>query len=65
MATQIYYHRGTGGMTRNCSLKAIVLLVVLIWGALPALAQQDRYDEQDEAVCARGPGPVSQRRTAG
>ena len=37
-------------MTRNCGLKAIVLLVVLIWGALPALAQPDRYDEQDEAV---------------
>ena len=37
-------------MTRNCGLKAIVLLVVLLWGALPALAQQDRYDEQDETV---------------
>ena len=37
-------------MTRNCGLKAIVLLVLLIWGALPALAQQDRHDEQDEAA---------------
>lgn len=37
-------------MTRNCGLKAIVLLVVLIWGALPALAQQDGYDERDESV---------------
>ena len=37
-------------MTRKFGLKAICLLVLLIWGALPALAQQDRYDEQDEAV---------------
>ena len=37
-------------MTRKCGLKAICLLILLIGGALPALAQQDRYDEQDEAV---------------
>ena len=41
---------GTGGMTRNCTLKTICLIIVLIMGALPALAQPDRYDEQDETV---------------
>ena len=46
-------------MTRNCSLKAIVLLVVLIWGVLPALAQPDRHDEQDEVA---SPGALAQYR---
>ena len=37
-------------MTRKFGLKGICLVVLLIGGALPALAQQDRYYEQDEAV---------------
>ena len=37
-------------MTRKFGLKGICLVVLLIGGALPALAQQDRYDERDESV---------------
>ena len=46
-------------MTRKCGLKAICLVIVLIGGALPALAQQDRHDEQDEAA---SPGALAQYR---
>lgn len=37
-------------MTGKNYLKAICLIILLIWGALPALAQPDRHDEQDEAA---------------
>ena len=46
-------------MTRTCRLKAICLLVLLMAGALPALAQQDRHDEQDEVA---SPGALAQYR---
>jgi hypothetical protein len=37
-------------MTRKFGLKGICLVVLLIGGALSALAQPDRYDERNEAV---------------
>ncbi len=37
-------------MTRKYGLTAICLVMLLLGGALPALAQPDRHDEQDEAA---------------
>ena len=50
---------GTGSLTRKSSLTAICLVMVLIWGALPALAQPDRHDQQDEQA---SPGALAQYR---
>ena len=46
-------------MTKKCSLTAICLVMVLIFGAFPGLAQPDRHDEQDEAA---SPGALAQYR---